>query len=191
VVAPSGLASRHKPSVTSQTKTLLQGSATLLLAVTAVVFAITRVSQTGRVGEEGARVWFYDESEKKLYAASTATLPPDDGIGGRKGDGVRAKVAVFRDEPDLARARRIAYLETYTPELKALLAAIQEARASGRPYLGRIPSRGSAYYQTNTLVSRPDIDAWFPSHSPEAQQTLTDWQSWRGPGGQPPVVSLP
>ncbi len=85
-----------------------------------------------------------------------STVPPDKGIGGSSGDGVRAVVVAFRAEQSDPHKWRIAYLETFTPELKDLLEKVQAARAAGRAFKGRIPARDSDYFQTNSLVKSLD-----------------------------------
>ena len=174
-----------------QLKAVLKPTAVVLLVVPALAFVISRTSSLRRTGDQNARVWFYDQSEKRLYAASPDIFPPDRGIGGKKDDGVRAIVVAFRGAQSGARSRRIAYLQTYTPELKTLLDRVRAARAAGRPFEGRVPSRDSDYFQINTLVSRPEGTEWHPSSTPEAQRIMSEWRSWRGPDGQPPVVCAP
>jgi hypothetical protein len=174
-----------------QLKSLLKVTAAVLLAAVATGFVIARFNSARRTGEENGQVWFYDESEKRLYPVAGDTLPPHKGIGGRKDDGVRAIVVAFRGEQSDPRKRRIAYLQTYTAELKALLESVRAARAAGRPFKGGIPSRDSDFFQTNTLVKAPDDDLWHPSSSAEGQNIMSAWRSWRGPDGQPPVVCVP
>jgi hypothetical protein len=130
--------------------------AAITLAVVALAVVGQRVSSLRKTGEEGAAVWFYDLSEKRLYTVPRETVPPDAGIGGPKGDGVRAVVVAFRGEQGDPSKRRIAYLETCTPELKDLLERVRTARASGRTIEGGIPPHDSDYFQTNSLVRRPD-----------------------------------
>jgi hypothetical protein len=104
---------------------------------------------------------------------------------------VRAVVVAFRAEQSDPRKRRIAYLESCTPELKDLLEKVQAARASGQAFKGRIPARDSDYFQTNSLVKGPAESVWHASNSPEGRRVMTEWRSWRGPDGQPPVVCVP
>jgi len=161
------------------------------LAALATVFVVSRVNAFRQTGEEGARVWFYDQSEQRLYAVPASTIPPHKGIGGLSGVGVRAVVVTFRGDPRDAEARRIAYLETYAPDLKALMEQIRQARLGGRAYAGPSPPRESDYCQTNTLVRRVNEPAWHTSNSEEAQTIRSEWRAWCGPQGQPPMVSAP
>lgn len=162
-----------------------------ILAVIAVAFVITRVGGYRKTGEEGASVWFYDQSEKRLYKVSKNTVPPDKGIGGLSGDGVRAVVVAFREEQNNATKRRIAYLETYTPALKSILEKVAAARASGEVFKGNIPSHDSDYFQTNCLVKTVEETQWHIASSPEGRKTVAQWHSWTGPDGKTPVVCVP
>ena len=175
----------------AQARTVLKFAAAVVLALVAVAFVSKRVGGCRKTGEEGATTWFYDQSEKRLYEVPRDTIPPHKGIGGHSGDGVRAVVVAFRAEQSEPRKRRIAYLETYTPEFKDLLDKVQAARASRQAFKGRIPSRDSEYFQTNCLVKGPEESEWHTSRSPEGRRVMAEWRSWRGPDGQPPVVCVP
>jgi hypothetical protein len=100
-------------------------------------------------------------------------------------------VVAFRAEQGDPRKRRIAYLETCTPELKGLLAKLQAACASRQAFKGRIPARNSGYFQTNSLVKGLEETEWHASSSPEGRRAMTEWRSWRGPDGQMPIVCVP
>lgn len=175
-----------------QIRTALKWSASILLATLAIGFVVRRGASFWHSGESGALVWFYDESEKQLYAAPVDIPPPHKGVGGSKNDGVRAFVVQLGsgDAKD-PRTRRIAYLQTYTPELKSLLDNVQAAHASGKPFTGKIPARDSDFFQTNTLVRREQDANWHPSNTPEAKRITTEWRSWRGSNGEPPQPSTP
>ncbi len=139
-------------------------------------------------GEEGAKVWFYDDSNKQLYPAPRDTLPPD---SPRHPTGVRAVVVNVPRPQAGAPERRIAYLETYTAELKTRLEKVKAAYASGQPIQGPPPERSSPFFLTNDLVRRPGESLWHIISSPEGQKITSEWRSWRGPEGQMPSVSLP
>jgi len=174
-----------------QARTFLKFAAAVVLALVAVAFVSKRVGGCRKTGEDGATVWFYDQSEKRFYEVPRDTIPPHKGIGGRSGDGVRAVVVAFRGEQSDPRKRRIAYLENYTPELKDLLEKVQASRASKQAFKGRIPARDSEYFRTNSLVKRPEESEWHASSSPEGRRVMAEWRSWRGPDGQPPLVCVP
>ena len=174
-----------------EARTFLKFAVAVVLAVVAVAFVTNRVGGVRKTGEEGATAWFYDQSEKRLYEVPRDTLPPHKGIGGASGDGVRAVVVAFRAEQGDPRKRRIAYLETYTPELKELLDKVQAARASKQAFRGFVPPRDSEYFQTNSLVKGLEETEWHASSSLEGRRVMTEWRSRRGPDGQPPVVCVP
>src|SRR5262245_8344375 len=62
--------------------------------------------------------FFYDLSEKKLFAASREALPPIRGLNDTEEDAVRAIVICTSGNPEDAANRSIAFLEKYAPELK-------------------------------------------------------------------------
>jgi hypothetical protein len=72
-----------------------------------------------------------------------------------------------------------------------LLDRVQAARASRQPFNGRVLARDSEYFRTNSLVKGSEESEWHASSSPEGRRAMTDWRSWRGPDGQPPVVCVP
>jgi hypothetical protein len=137
------------------------------------------VFQTARFlhGNSSAnRVWFYNESEKKLYAMPDTTIPPD------KGNGDRAMVV------ELGGEQKIAYLLVYTPELKKTLDEVLQARVAGKVFDGKIPSSESEYFKTNTLVRSLDETNWYSSNTPQGSDIIHAWRSWRGPDGSAPRV---
>ena len=150
-------------------------------------YGIVRSRDALRTGEEGAKIWFYDESEKRLYAAPSAAIPPHKGIGGESGDGVRAIVVTLGGE---AAPKRIAYLQTYAPPLKSILDNAAAAHAAGKPFAGQ-PSPESDFFISNTLVRAEEDALWHPLNSPEGRKASSQWRSWRGPQGEPPSISVP
>ena len=173
------------------TNMLLKVATAVILAAVGVGFIASHLHAAWRSGEECAKVWFYDQSEKRLYEAPRDTVPPDKGIGGPSEDGVRAVVVAFRGEQSDLHKRRIAYLETHTPALKQLLDRARDAHAAGRAFMERIPPRDSNYFRTNTLVKRVEETEWHLTGSAEGRAVMSEWQSWRGSGGQPPIVCVP
>lgn len=175
----------------AQVKSFLKLAFAVALAAAAIALVISRVRAFARSGEEGARVWFYDQSEKRLYAVPSDTIPPHPGIGGKGGDGVRAFVVAFGSPSKDPAKLRVAYLETYSPELKQTLDQIRVARVARKAYPGPMVSPDSEYFQTNTLVKLPEDQDWSPLGSPDGLAVTTQWRSWRGPTGQTPVISVP
>ncbi len=160
-------------------------------AVLAVFYLSTRSRGLWRNGEQGTRVWFYDQSEKQLYAVPADTIPPHRGMGGAANDGVRAVVVCPRTLAKDPRQRKIAYLETYTADLKNLLEQVRAARAAGRRFDGPMPSRDSDSFQEQTLVKRLEDKDWYPANTTEGQLLTGEWRSWLDDSGQPLVPSAP
>lgn len=177
--------------MTHKTRTTIQAVALGALCVGALAVGVWRLRATLATGEEGLTVWFYDQSEQRLYAAGRDTIAPDKGVGGVDGDGVRAVVVACECEQGDKSKWQIAYLETYTPELKALLEDVQQARAEGRPYGEPIPSRDSDFVQANTLVRRPGESSWHSMTTPEARHIVTEWKARPCPNGLSPVICTP
>jgi hypothetical protein len=138
-------------------------------------------------GEAGARVWFYDQSAQRLYPAPRDLIPPD----GNDDTRVRAMVIGFQGLGNDVSQLKIAYLEKYSPEFKALLERAQAAHAAKQPFREKIPSQNSAYFQDNTMVKRPGETSWHTAGTEEARQIMAEWREWRGPAGQPPIISVP
>jgi hypothetical protein len=134
-----------------------------------------------------AKVWFYDERAKRLYAASADLIPP----AGRDGRRVRATVIRFVGMPNDQEHVRVAYLEKYTPELKALLERAEAAHASRRPFTEKMPPPSSPYFRDHTLLKAPGETAWHALSTEEARHLRIEWQTWRGPAGQSPMISEP
>lgn len=164
---------------------------TLVVLIVGVGFMMARGGALFRGGEEGAKVWFYDESEKQLYPVDNNTVPPHKGIGGKSGDGVRAIVVSYTMKPKDRKELQIAYLQTYSPELKTVLENVRAAHASGKPYTGKKPDPESDFFQSNTLVRRIDDSVWHPVNTSEGADITTEWRSWKGPKNEAPVVNVP
>jgi hypothetical protein len=177
--------------VKARLKHFLKIAFAIALAGVAVGLVFQRVRALSRSGEDGARIWFYDQSEKRLYAVPNDTIPPHQGIGGKSGDGVRAFAVTFGPQSSDPAKPRIAYLETYSPELKRILEQIHAARVAHKVYTGPLISPESDFYQTNTLVKLPEDQDWSPLASPSGLAVNTKWRSWRGPGGETPLICVP
>lgn len=135
----------------------------------------------GENAGDSEKSYFYDLSERKLFVAERSAIPPIKGINDAQADGVRAVVVSTNGQPEDKTGRRIAYLETNSPELKQDLEA---ARANGTaPAIGR----GAA--QQFRLVKRPDDRDWVSLATPEGEGIVSEWTTWGG--DQPPVVCNP
>lgn len=127
------------------------------------------------------QAFFYDLSERKLFAASREALPPIMGLDHKVEDAVRAVVICPAGVPDNPANRRIAYLEKYAPELKQSLEEVRAGKAEP------LPSRVRNGYR---FVRRAEEDAWHAVNTPEGEKILNGWNV-PGPDGQPPVVCVP
>ena len=171
----------------SQVKTVLTTGSLAVLTALALFLIVNRVRHFRNDGEAGARVWFYDQNASRLYPASRDLIPPD----GNNEVRVRAMVVGFQGMGNEVNQLKIAYLEKYSPEFKALLERAAAAHAAKSPFGEKIPSQSSAYYQGNTFVKRPEEDSWHTVGTAEARQIMAEWRNWRGPAGQPPIISVP
>lgn len=174
-----------------KTQTIIKAAAAGLLAIGAIVLGVSRLRSTLATGEEGLQVWFYDPGREKLYTVAKDTIPPDEEVGGPKGHGVRAMIVAGQTGCGDRSQQRIAYLETYTPELKKLLEDIRAARGQGRTYDRPIPASDSDYFAKNTLVRRPGESSWHDMTTAEARRIVAEWREWRGPDGSGLVVCTP
>ena len=170
-----------------QFKTFLITGSVAVLTALGVLFAVAKVRHFRGDGEDGAKVWFYDQSAHRLYPAPRYLIPPDGNSDAR----VRAMVIGFQGLGNKISQIKIAYLEKYSPECKGLLERAEAAHAAKRPFGEKVPSQNSAYFQDNTLVKRPGEASWHTLGSGEARQIMAAWREWRGPAGQPPIISVP
>ena len=177
--------------MTSRIKTIIKMTLGSGLVVAAMAIGISQIRRFSETGEEGLQVWFYDQSEQRLYAVPRETIPPHKGDGGQKNDGVRAVVVAGPNECQDPDKRRIAYLETFTPELKELMEGIAAARVAGRPYGKPIPGGESGFYEKNTLVRRVDDPTWHDMTSVEGRKIVVEWRSTRCSDGSSPVICSP
>lgn len=170
-----------------QFKTILLGGGLAALTAAAIVFLVVKVRDYRGGGEARVRVWFYDQSTARLYPAPRDLIPPD----GHDEARVRAMVIGFQGLGNGLGQIKIAYLEKYSPEFKALLERAAAAHAARLPFWEKVPSESSAYYQSNTVVKRLDEASWHTVGTPEARQIMAEWHSWRGPNGELPIISVP
>jgi len=127
------------------------------------------------------QTFFYDLSEKKLFAASREALPPIRGLNDAEEDAVRAVVICVSGNPDDPANRSIAYLEKYAPELKQSLEQVRAGKAEP------LPSKIRNGYR---FVKRAEGDTWFAANSPEGANILNGWNV-AGPDRKQPVVCVP
>jgi hypothetical protein len=168
----------------------MKKSATIKVAVSLVLLAASVVLfiklSPARESENGD-AYFYDLQEKKLFVASRGSIPPINGIKGAAMAGVRAIVISPNGDPSDKKHLQVAYLEEYSPEIKALFEEVHQARMAGRSEEGRIDRREVV---ANTLVRRLQDTAWQPINSAEGKKIVNEWNT-PGPDGQAPVVCSP
>ncbi len=171
----------------SQVKTVLAGGSLVVLTALAIITGISGMRQLRGDNEAKIMVWFYDQDTKRLYAAPQDRISPD----GNDDVRVRAVVIGFQGMANQVSQLKIAYLEKYSPELKSLLERADAAHAAKLPFTEKIPSQSSDYYRNNTYAKRVGEDTWYTIGTDEARQLMAEWREWRGPAGQPPIISAP
>lgn len=120
--------------------------------------------------ELGDRDYYYDESEGTLFVAAASLRAPIEGVGGAKGDGVRAVVGICGEADRAPTVDDILYLERFTPELIALFEENDRAAAEGRAGPGEVQDR--VYLSEQTLVRAPGDTEWHAQSSVEGQAVL-------------------
>lgn len=130
----------------------------------------------------GARIYFYDVSEKKLYPVPRDSFAPEKGVGGDSGDGVEA-IVVCCPQCE-ASGQRIAFLRTHTPEFKQ---KDEDGRRSG---LG-IPDITREYTSANTLVRLADGGEWFKTNTKDGGRIVASAKQRCKTHGQWEEVRMP
>ena len=164
-----------------------RASAIKLVAITLLLLAAAAmivISIRTRMSHSDGMVYFYDLSQQKLFPAPRSSVPPIRGIDNDELDGVRAIVISENGNPADRKHRRIAYLEKYTPQLKAQFEAIQKNGATVSTSIRRedVPA--------STLVRRLTDRDWYPMDSAEGEKIVAEWNI-PGPDGNYPVVCVP
>ena len=157
------------PCVTAtciMTKSRIISVVVIVICFAVAGLAFTRFLGTGAPDDSA---YFYDLSEATLYVASGTGRAPIKGIGGEPDDGVSAMVFSCC-ENCASGEKQIAYLQKYTPELKALWEAWDLASEEERHQASKLDDRN--FVTSNTLVRRIDGDQWYPRNSPEGQAIL-------------------
>lgn len=143
------------------------------------VFILVRFLRQGDGISE--QTYFYDLSEKQLFAAPREALPPIRGINNAEEDAVRAVVVSINGNPKDKAGQKIAYLEKYAPEFKL---QIEKARAGQGEPMARSARKNYRF------VRRVDDIEWQAVSSPAGEKILTEWNV-PGPDGKHPVVCVP
>ena len=150
----------------------------LLLLIAGAVLLVRFLRQGDGVSEN---TFFYDLSEKKLFAASREALPPIRGLNNAEEDAVRAVVIAYGDNPKEKGSRKIAYLEKYAPEFKEHLEKVRAGQAEPLARNARNAFR---------FVKRVEDADWHAVSSPAGEKILTEW-NMAGPDGKFPAVCTP
>lgn len=154
----------------------------------AIVLGAMRWRSSFSSDESQARAFFYDQSERRLYAAPRDSLPPHEGVGGEAGDGVRAVVVAPAGDPS---SRTIAYLETYSPALHDKLAFVQAAKKAGKGAGVKGPAGDEPFVLRNTMVRRESEAQWHDMTTAEARRIMMEWTTRRDAQGRPLTVVTP
>ena len=133
-------------------------------------------------GQASENAFFYDLSQRKLFVAPRTAIPPIAGLDGGEADGMRAVVVSTNGHSADKTSWRIAYLETYGPELRAQMLAAQAG--------GTSPAMGREAALAQRLVCRPGETRWHPMNTPEAEEIVNGWLTM-GPGGGPATLCSP
>lgn len=168
----------------NKSKAMQVGLAVVLLAVAGVL--LVRFWR-GQSKDTDGVVYFYDLSEQRLFTAPRSAVPPIQGINDAEPDGVRAVVISATGNPREKKNIQIAYLEKYTPELKAQIEALRRAEAAGQSTIGMI---GHGVVPKNTLVRRLTDPDWVAVTTPAGERIVSEWNV-PGPDGRYPVVCAP
>ena len=153
--------------------------ALVLLVLSGAVFMLYRfLSRSDGISE---KTFFYDQSEKKLFAVSREELPPIKGLNNAEEDAVRAVVISLNGNPKDEKTRKIAYLEKYAPEFKDHLAKVRT---------GQVEAMARGTRDQYRFVKRVEDSQWYTVSSPEGEKILAEWNV-PGPNGKYPVVCSP
>ena len=133
------------------------------------------------------KVYFYDLAQQKLFGAPRSAVPPIAGLNGQADGAVRAIVVTPTGNPREKKQVTIAYIEKYTPEMKALFESLRQAEASGKSTTGMIPH---GMVPRSTLVRRLTDTKWHPMTSAEGERIVSGWNVPDG-AGHYPVVCVP
>lgn len=113
--------------------------------------------------------YFYDESEQKLFTAPANSIPPIKGISDDQFDGVRAIVIAPEGLCGDKSARRIAYLEKWSPQFKQHLEAAARAKANGQA-VPNIVDRSQR--KLHRFVRREDSQQWYSLNTDQAANII-------------------
>jgi hypothetical protein len=160
-------------------KDKIKWMATLLLLGVAAYCSVRFWWQSSGSSE---KAFFYNLSERKLFAGPRSSVPPIQGLKHQGETAVRAVVISTNGNPGDKSSWQIAYLEKYSPELKMQMETAQST--------GTAPVINRAEAQSHRFVRRVAEAEWHPLSSTEGEQIVNEWLS-AGPGGAPAVICTP
>ena len=180
----------ERPHVPDLSHSALRSAKTLAVASllgAAAIFVAIRIRASLANTEADALAYFYDQSAHTLFPAARDAIAPLRGTDSSELDAVRAVVVAPRDNRV---ARRIAYLQTHTPELRDRLAAIRQSKqSSGAPL--KALSGDDPFVLKNSLVRRESDGTWYDLTTPQAREILREWTTWTDDSGSPLIVVTP
>ena len=157
----------------------IKAVAAIVLLAVAGIMLVRYLTRKPVISEEA---FFYDLSERKLFAAARTSVPPIRGLNNPEEDAVRAVVISTNGDASDRRSWTVAYLEKYSPELKQQMQQAQQTGSS--------PAMGRELSLQHRFVRRLQDGHWFPMSSPEAERIVSEW-AVPGPNGITPVVCTP
>ena len=126
--------------------------------------------------------FFYDESEEVLFEAPAGSIPPIRGINDNVVDGVRAIVIAPKGKSRDASARRIAYLEKWSSQLKQQLEAAAKAKEAGYSVPNVIDRSARNFHRFVRTVDSPKWHSMNTDQAPDHCSVATG-QSGETPRG--------
>ena len=137
--------------------------------------------------EREALEYFYDESERKLFTTPIGSIPPIKGINDDQFDGVRAIVIAPKGQCGDESARRIAYLEKWSPQLKQQMEAAARAKAAGHAVPNFVGRSQRKFHQ---FVRRADSPQWYTMNTDEAAKIMATLRT-KDAQGKIPEICMP
>ena len=130
--------------------------------------------------------FFYDESEEVLFEAPAGSIPPIRGINDNVVDGVRAIVIAPKGKSRDASARRIAYLEKWSPQLKQQLEAAAKAKEAGYAVPNVIDRSARNFHR---FVRTVDTPKWHSMNTDQAARIIAVLRTKDSQGKLPEVCT--
>ena len=130
--------------------------------------------------------FFYDESEDGLFEAPAGSIPPIRGINDNVVDGVRAILIAPKGKSRDASARRIAYLEKWSSQLKQQLEAAAKAKEAGYAVPNVIDRSARNFHR---FVRTVDSPKWHSMNTDQAARIIAVLRTKDSQGKLPEVCT--